>query len=175
MLDINADICRGEMQVIMHAFQSNQPLEPHYHYTVMKASAVGSGTEFSVMACGDSTPSKASANTRLLEQFTKVYPGALSDDKPAYVWMTTKKGIKNPKFAHLHAVRYGEVGCGFDEDGCLSMYVTQLIDGERQSNALYVQRDRLEETATPRVVEAEAKAAAHTVEVEKPVKVEKEY
>lgn len=154
-LETNASIYQEEIRTAMDAYQNNRALPSQYLYTVIEAVVLKSGDDFTNTPRGNPTPSKAFANSRLLEHFAVAFSIAPPNEKPKFVFMTTKNGMKNPKFAHMHAVRYNEVGCGFDEDGCLSMYVTKLIGGERQIHALYVQRTETGDLGSPSTVQQE--------------------
>jgi hypothetical protein len=140
-LAIIAELRRREILSVMQAYESNYPIAPQYKYTIQSDSAVGSAKDFSTHAVGPSTPSLSFANARLLHQFLARNPKlAAMKERPKFVPLSSMKGVKNPKFAHLHAVRYDEVGCGFDEDNCLSLFLTELVNGERHTKVLYVER-----------------------------------
>ncbi|KAJ4344738.1 uncharacterized protein N0V89_012482 [Didymosphaeria variabile] len=152
-----AELRQLEIHAVMEAFQTNVPINPHYRYTMTSDTAVGSATDFSSLPVGQSTPSLSFANARLLHQFlARNSRLAEKNEKPKFVLLAPIKGVKNPKFAHLHAVRYDEVGCGFDEDNCLSLFVSELVEGERHTKVLYVERTKVEvikEAKVPTVVE----------------------
>ncbi|KAF1973961.1 hypothetical protein BU23DRAFT_120608 [Bimuria novae-zelandiae CBS 107.79] len=168
-----------EVQAVMHAYQTSQPLHLQYRYAIVLATATGSATDFTITTIGDTTPSRSYANVRLLDHFLTInHRIAALSERPKYVILKTKEGIKNPKYAHLHAVRYDEVGCGFDEDNCLSLYVTELMGGERHTRALYVERTEAsveEAEKDAEEVEKEFHGVEETVEAPsaEPLKVER--
>jgi hypothetical protein len=136
-----AELRRREIQTVMQAYESNHPITQQYIYTIQSDSAVDSAKDFSTHTVGPSTPSLSFANARLLHQFLARNPRmAAMKERPKFILLPSMKGVKNPRFAHLHAVRYDEVGCGFDEDNCLSLLLTELVDGERHTKVLYVER-----------------------------------
>ena len=144
-LAIIANLQHEEVRDVMEAYQENKPLHLQYRYTVVSATATGSATEFTTEHFGEPTPSKSYANSRCIEHFLRTESKiAIANGRPKYVWLTTRPGIKNPQFAYLHAVRYHEVGLGFDEDSCLSLYVAKIVGGERQSKVIYVKRSQMQ-------------------------------
>lgn len=150
-----AALRKAEMQTVMQAYQTNNPIPSTYTYTIIHSTAVSSTTDFNNEQVEPSTPSLSYANARLLQIFLKLNTRlAAMKERPRFIMLSAIKGVKNPRFARLHAVRYDEVGCGFDEDNCLSLLVTELESGERQTKLLYVQRTD---------AAAEKEAEAHNV------------
>ena len=146
----------AEILSVMHAYQTSSPLHLQHRYVVMQATANGTSADFTHSAVSAPTPSKCFANALLLELFPTLNPSVKRGaEKPTYLWLTTKAGIKNPKFVQLHAVRYHEVGCGLDEDGCLSMCFMDLKGGERFTRAMYVVREEVKGEAEPEGVRTE--------------------
>lgn len=142
---------QSEILSVMHAYQTSSPLHLQHRYTVMRATSLGSSADFTTSVLSTPTPSLSYANALLLEMFPALNPRVgKAGNKPVYLWLTAKAGIKNPRFAHLHAVRYNEVGCGMDEDGCLSMCVVELRGEERFTGAMYVIRESAEDADAKR-------------------------
>jgi len=56
------------------------------------------------------------------------------------VKLETQEGMTNPEFIHLHSVRYGEVGWGFDAAGCLSLYWVEMVDKKNVIGVVFVRR-----------------------------------
>ncbi|KAF2645988.1 hypothetical protein P280DRAFT_465731 [Massarina eburnea CBS 473.64] len=57
-----------------------------------------------------------------------------------FVYLPTVKDVTNPDFVHLHAVRYGEIGWGFDDQGWLSFYMTEIVEKKGRIEALFVEK-----------------------------------
>jgi hypothetical protein len=96
------------------------------------------------------------ANIELLKYFLeqhgdKVVPRLRNvggNDGPAptptsFVHLATQHSMYNPEFVHLHSVRYGEVGWGFDAAGCLSFYWVEMAGGRSVVGLLFVERGNL--------------------------------
>lgn len=79
------------------------------------------------------------ANAALLDYFTKNFKGTHRLlKKEACVELKSQGGLLNPEFIELYAVRHGELGWGFDAGGCLSLYITGVIDHKLKDKVLYV-------------------------------------
>jgi hypothetical protein len=82
------------------------------------------------------------ANIALLETFLVVNRERLVDveETPVFVKLETEEQLANPDFVHLHSVRHGEIGWGFDINGCLFFYQTKIEDKKHCTDAMFVQR-----------------------------------
>lgn len=70
------------------------------------------------------------ANATLLRYFLENTNVDLS--KRTFVASETVEGVTNPEFLELYSVRKGDLGWGFDTDGCLSIYGTKAFDNNSQ-------------------------------------------
>ncbi|KAF2440916.1 hypothetical protein P171DRAFT_85484 [Karstenula rhodostoma CBS 690.94] len=140
-----ADLRHLEIHAVMQAYETNIPISPQYKYTIISGTAIDSTNDFSTHPVGPSSPSLSFANATLLQLFLARNPRLTAmKERPKFVLLQPIKGVKNPRFAHLHATRYDEVGCGFDEDHCLSLFLSELVEGERHTKILYVERTEVE-------------------------------
>lgn len=79
------------------------------------------------------------ANAALLDYFTKHFKGTHRLlTKEACVELKSHGGLLNPDFIELYAVRHGELGWGFHAGGCLSLYITVVVDHKLKERVLYV-------------------------------------
>lgn len=46
--------------------------------------------------------------------------------------------IRNPQFNHLHSLRVGDIGWGFDREGCISLAIVKESEGFVQKSSVYV-------------------------------------
>ncbi|KAL5379210.1 hypothetical protein PMIN06_011421 [Paraphaeosphaeria minitans] len=144
-LHLIAHIRRLEIQAVMSAYESKMPVSPQCMYTIISETAVDSSRDVSTHPAGPSSPSLSFVNAQLLQLFLARNPRLTAmKERPKFVWLAPIKGVRNPRFARLHAVRYDEVGCGFDNDHCLSLFLSELVEGERHTKVLYVERTEVE-------------------------------
>jgi hypothetical protein len=47
----------------------------------------------------------------------------------------------NPQFNHLHSLRVGDIGWGFDREGCISIAIFKEADGFIYKSSVYVQKN----------------------------------
>jgi hypothetical protein len=79
------------------------------------------------------------ANAALLKNFVRSCPARYGKlEKERCIELKTQKGIRNEGFIELYAVRHGELGWGFDTDGCLSLYAIAVADGKPKEKVWYV-------------------------------------
>lgn len=144
-LMIIAELRRLEIHTVMQAYESNTRIATQHKFTIMSETTIDSTKELSTYTAGPSSPSLSFVNAQLLRLFLARNPRLKAmKERPRFMMLAPIKDIKNPRFAHLHAVRYDEVGCGFDEDNCLSLFLSELVEGERHTNVLYVERTEVE-------------------------------
>jgi hypothetical protein len=74
------------------------------------------------------------ANIKLLELLAN-----RCTEKTVFVELKTQSGLVNPGFVELHSVRHGELGWGFDADGCLSLYVPRVVEKKLRERVWYVE------------------------------------
>ncbi|KAJ4301207.1 hypothetical protein N0V90_003298 [Kalmusia sp. IMI 367209] len=133
----------SEITNVMDIYQSGDEVKPQYQYTLISATATGSATAFETIEVS-CTPSLSHANARLLHHFVAVNAAMIAKKPtPHFVQLRTREGLKNPKFAFLHSVRYDEIGIGFDVDKCLSLFTTSLVGDDRRTDVLYVERTEI--------------------------------
>ncbi|KAK7184796.1 hypothetical protein PSPO01_09107 [Paraphaeosphaeria sporulosa] len=129
----------------MSAYESNIPIAPHHKYTIISEAPIDSSEDFSTHPAGPSSPSLSFVNAQLLQLFLACNSRLTAmKERPKFLLLAPIKGVKNPRFAHLHAVRCDEVGCRFDEDNCLSLFLSELVEGERHTKVLYVEKTDVE-------------------------------
>jgi hypothetical protein len=109
-----------------------------YHYSVIEERRVRQTPSPNITLHKDSMVSLSLANTTLLEIFWKTHKEALR--KPTFVILKKREGMVNPEFVQLHATRHGEIGWGFDANGCLSLYLVLVEEGKLKEFVIYVQR-----------------------------------
>ncbi|KAF1845675.1 uncharacterized protein K460DRAFT_112942 [Cucurbitaria berberidis CBS 394.84] len=81
------------------------------------------------------------ANMQLLEAFMGRNQAGLG--KATFVELKTKEGLANAEFIHLHSVRHGELGWGFDTHGCLSLYSVSIVDSRLKEVVYFVERSEV--------------------------------
>lgn len=145
-LKLIADLRHHETQAVMQAYESNIPIVSRYKYTIVSETTTDSSNDLSSHRVAPSSPSQTYINAQLLQLFLVCNPRLTSmAERPKFVWLRAIPGVKNPRFAHLHSVRYDEVGFGFDEDNCLSLFLSELVDGVRHTKVWYVSRTESED------------------------------
>ena len=82
------------------------------------------------------------ANIALMEASLVVNRKRLMDaeNTPDFVQLKTEDNVANPDFVYLHSARHGEIGWGFDTDGCLSLYQTKIENKKHCTDGMFVQR-----------------------------------
>jgi len=83
------------------------------------------------------------ANLALLTTFFNTHKKLLEDKAVPFVQLETNGKISNPDFSRLHSVRHGEVGWGYDCEGGLSLYQTNIVDGKLCSESMFVQAETI--------------------------------
>ena len=76
------------------------------------------------------------ANATLLKYFLETTNVDLS--KRTFVESKTVEGVTNPEFLELYSVRRGDVGWGFDANGCLSLYGAKDVGNKLREKVWYV-------------------------------------
>lgn len=57
-------------------------------------------------------------------------------------WVQLAPSVRtlNPQFNHLHSLRVGDVGWGFDREGCVSIAIVKGVEGAVHRSSVYVQK-----------------------------------
>ena len=74
----------------------------------------------------------------MLRQFLDECKIPLRNQK--FVQLKTQAGLTNKEFVHMHSVRPGEVGWGFDAERCLSLYSAEIDKAMLKKRVFYVER-----------------------------------
>lgn len=129
----------------MLALSANTPSKHKFTYSVVTecfAPRSGNVPNTTIIKNGFLTLSQS--NTCALTQMLR-----WSKDKLGKIGPKTKfarlerNGYVNPKFSHFHSVRHGEIGWGFDANGCLSINVEYIDKDEKWCYTIYVEKNVL--------------------------------
>jgi hypothetical protein len=98
----------------------------HQTYSIITGKRTGkrSGSDYDTTVAIPNTIGLGVANMTLLDFFLKKTKLELKADM--FVKLKTQKDTLNPDFVDLHAVRHGELGSGFDAEGCLGLYAAGI-------------------------------------------------
>ncbi|KAF1949605.1 hypothetical protein CC80DRAFT_598771 [Byssothecium circinans] len=140
----------------MQQIESRPVIKASNRYAVISAQGTRpSAANFtSTTTIHDNIGTSSSANIALLEHFLANHTSKIKKSPerrdyrgqqvvPAstnFVYLETVDGVANPDFVLLHAVKYGEIGCGVDACGCLSFCTVEIVDGRCRFDALFVER-----------------------------------
>jgi hypothetical protein len=129
------------LQYQMTALLSGITHQFRYTYSIVterKVRQTAPNAEPNITLCKGNIVSLNFANAMLVDIFLKAQKEALT--KPNFIELKTQEGIANPEFNQLHSVRHGEIGWGFDTNGCLSLYLFSIEEGKLKEYFIYVQR-----------------------------------
>jgi len=116
---------------------------PPYGYTVVREHYIRpSKNPLEMKVSKESGYCLHTANIALLETFLVANKEQLVDAEKTLVFvkLETEEQLANPDLVHLHSVRHGEIGWGFDMNGCLFFYQTKIEDKKHCTDDMFVQR-----------------------------------
>jgi hypothetical protein len=124
-----------------------------WRFSIREATCVRPSSIFEYVVVDTGIHHASLANVELLKYFlanhgSKLVPrtrntnpaGGPEPVPTSFVHLATQDSMYNPEFVHLHSVRYGEVGWGFDAAGCLSFYWVEMVGGRSVVGVLFVER-----------------------------------
>ena len=121
------------------ALQKGKRLIANYTFSVVRGECDSrSAADFTLQIYPLSFPNQSFANMFMLRQFLRKCPKPLRTQK--FVELETQDGLTNKEFVHMHSVRPGEVGWGFDAERCLSLYSAEIDEATLKKRVFYVER-----------------------------------
>jgi hypothetical protein len=114
---------------------------PHYQtYSILTGRRIrGESTTFKTVVQISDILELSTANISLLQFF--VTRQKLDLGKKVFVELESMRGVANPKFLEFYTVRKGDLGWGFDDEGCLSLYAAVMREEGLLELVWYVMKD----------------------------------
>ncbi|CAA9964671.1 hypothetical protein PTMSG1_08030 [Pyrenophora teres f. maculata] len=129
--------CQAAFHIHMFALQAGTMPRHHQAYCITTGTRTRSKSiEFQTTVAIANILDLSMANATLLRYFLDSTSIDLS--KRTFVVSETVEGVANPEFLELYSVRKGDLGWGFDTDGCLSIYGAKVIDNKLTEKVWYV-------------------------------------
>jgi hypothetical protein len=127
-----------------HLKSNTAPPSP-YRYSTISAQCIRPSSTFEYAVSSSNIHHASLANIDLLKHFlslhsSKIRVSARTGAPEKFVHLETQESVMNPDFIHLHSVRYGEVGWGFDAGGCLSLYWVEMVERKNVIGVMFVER-----------------------------------
>ncbi|EDU41807.1 hypothetical protein PtrSN002B_001121 [Pyrenophora tritici-repentis] len=128
--------CQASFYSHMFALQTGTMPKHHQTYCIITSTRIRSKSiEFQTTMAITNIVDLSTANATLLRYFLDNTNVDLS--KRTFVESETVEGVANPEFLELYSVRRGDLGWGFDTDGCLSIYGAKAFDNKLTEKVWY--------------------------------------
>lgn len=131
------------IKTLMKSLDTGITNPPRFHYSIIVGSRVrGRNPDFDFGTVDSGIADLGQANKEVFKEFLLDRPAGLKQRN--FVELETREGLSNPQFLRLHAVRAGDVGWGFDCDGCLSLFMTTEDNSNLKDKVFYVKRTQVQ-------------------------------